>query len=53
MDIINFTDFNLEEFYRDIYSINKDIKVFLVSARSGEGMKELCDYLKEKANKRL
>ena len=53
MDIISFTDFNLEGFYKDIYSINKDIKVFLVSSRSGEGIEELCDYLKEKVNKRL
>lgn len=51
MDIISFTDFDLEEFYKDIYSLNNDIKVFLVSARNGVGIKELCDYLKEKVNK--
>lgn len=45
MDIINFTDFNLDEFYEDIYSLNKNIKVFLVSARSGDGIGEFCDYL--------
>lgn len=51
MDIINFTDFNLDEFYKDIYSLNKDIKVFLVSARDGEGIEELCDYLIKKVSK--
>jgi len=51
MDIIGFTDFDLEEFYKDIYSLNNDIKVFMVSARNGSGIKELCDYLKEKVNK--
>ncbi|SHJ26754.1 hydrogenase nickel incorporation protein HypB [Clostridium cavendishii DSM 21758] len=48
MDIIEFTDFNLDEFYEDIYLLNKDIKVFLVSARSGEGISEFCNYLESK-----
>ena len=48
MDIIKFTDFNLNEFYEDIYSLNKDIKVFLVSARDGDGIEELCNYFTEK-----
>lgn len=52
MDIINFTDFNLDEFYEDIYSLNKDIKLFLVSARNGEGIEDLCYYLVEKINTR-
>lgn len=50
MDIINYTDFNLKEFYEDIYSLNKDIKVFLVSARDGDGIEELCNYFTEKVN---
>lgn len=45
IDILQFTDFDLEEFYKDIYSINKEIKVFLVSARTGEGIDELSNYL--------
>lgn len=48
MDIINFTDFNLDEFYTDIYSLNKDMKVFLVSARNGDGIEELGNYFIEK-----
>lgn len=48
MDIINFTDFNLDEFYKDIYSLNKDMKVFLVSARNGDGIEELGNYFIEK-----
>jgi hydrogenase nickel incorporation protein HypB len=50
MDIINYTDFDLNEFYEDIYSLNKDIKVFLVSARDGEGIEELCNYFIKKVN---
>jgi len=50
MDIINYTDFDLNEFYEDIYSLNKDIKVFLVSARDGDGIDELCRYFTAKVN---
>lgn len=45
LDIIDYTDFDLEEFYKDIFSINKDVKLFIVSARNGEGIKSLCNYL--------
>lgn len=51
MDIINFTNFDLEEFYKDIHSLNKNIKVFLVSARDGDGIEELCDYFTKKVKK--
>ena len=51
MDIINYTDFNLNEFFEDIYSLNKDIKVFLVSARDGDGIEELCNYFTEKVKR--
>ncbi|PRR81530.1 hydrogenase nickel incorporation protein HypB [Clostridium vincentii] len=51
MDIINFTNFDLEEFYKDIYSLDKNIKVFLVSARDGDGIEELCDYFTQKVKK--
>ncbi|GAA0086013.1 hydrogenase nickel incorporation protein HypB [Clostridium sp. CTA-7] len=52
IDIINFTDFNIDEFYEDIYSLNKDIKVFVISARNGKGIEELCHYLIDKINVR-
>lgn len=47
LDLIDYTDFDLEEFYQDIFSINQDIKLFLVSARNGEGIKSFCDYLSD------
>jgi hydrogenase nickel incorporation protein HypB len=50
LDILEFTDFDLEEVYKDIYSLNKDIKVFEISARNGEGIMELCNYLVGKVN---
>lgn len=44
IDMLELTDFDKEEFYKDIYSINRDIKVFEISCRSNEGIKELSDY---------
>ena len=45
IDMIELTDFDKEEFYNDVYSINRDIKVFETSCRSSEGIKELIDYM--------
>ncbi|KGK90823.1 hydrogenase nickel incorporation protein HypB [Clostridium sp. HMP27] len=44
MDMIKLTNFNMEEFYKDIKSINQDIRVFEVSCVTGEGINALCDY---------
>lgn len=45
IDMLELTDFDKEEFYKDIYSLNKDIKVFEVSCRNNTGVKELNDYI--------
>ena len=45
IDMIELTDFNKEEFYNDIYSINRNIKVFETSCRNTAGIKELTDYI--------
>lgn len=47
MDIVEYTDFNIDEFYNDLKSLNENIKVFQTSCTKGEGVKELCHYLKE------
>ncbi|MGL5353109.1 MAG: hydrogenase nickel incorporation protein HypB [Clostridium sp.] len=52
VDIINFTDFNKEEFYRDLNSLNKDIKVLEVSCRENSGLDELSKYFAEKIEKK-
>lgn len=46
IDLLPFTDFNLEEFYRDIYSLNTSIKIFEVSCREGFGVESLSEFLK-------
>lgn len=45
MDMLHCTDFELEEFYHDIYSLNQDIKVFEVSCREAKGLDKLTKYL--------
>ena len=45
IDMIELTDFNKEEFYNDVYSINRDIKVFETSCRDSNGIKDLIDYM--------
>ncbi len=52
IDMIELTDFDKEEFYKDIYSLNKDIKVFETSCRNNDGIKCFSDYLIEEINKK-
>jgi len=47
IDLIDSTDFDKNEFYRDVKALNKDIKVFEVSCREGIGIDEVSKYLKE------
>lgn len=52
MDMINLTNFNLDEFYKDIYSINKDVKVFEVSSIDKKGLDEVINYFIDEINKK-
>lgn len=46
IDLIDSTDFDKNEFYRDIKALNKDIKVFEVSCREDLGLEELSEFFK-------
>ncbi|OFI07119.1 hydrogenase isoenzymes nickel incorporation protein HypB [Clostridium acetireducens DSM 10703] len=50
IDMIHLTDFNLEEFYKDVISLNKDAHIFEVSCRTGEGIEKLSKYLIDNIN---
>lgn len=50
IDIIEFTDFDINEFYEDIKSLNKEAVVFEISCRNKIGIDELCNYFKTKIN---
>ena len=48
MDLIQYTNFSMEELYQDIRSLNKDMKIFEVSCADGEGFDDLCQYLQQR-----
>lgn len=48
IDLIDFTDFDMNEFYKDIKSLNEDALVFELSCRNTIGIDNLCNYLKSK-----
>ena len=48
LDIIDHTNFDINEFYRDIRMLNKNIKVFEISCKDNRGIEELSDFLKSK-----
>lgn len=48
IDLIDSTDFDRNEFYRDVRALNKDIKVFEVSCREDLGIEELSEFFKAK-----
>ncbi|WP_069998691.1 hydrogenase nickel incorporation protein HypB [Cellulosilyticum sp. I15G10I2] len=52
MDILPFTDFNKQEFYQDIYSLNETIKVFEVSCREGTGLNDFITFLTDAIKKK-
>lgn len=50
IDILEFTNFDMDEFYDDIRSLNKEAKIFEISCRTKDGITQLCDYLKNQIN---
>lgn len=52
MDMIELTDFDLDEFYKNISLLNGDTEIFEVSCRTKEGVNELCKYLKEEIKRK-
>jgi len=54
LDLIEFTDFNKEEFYRDIKSLNDNVDTFETSCVRNQGIDEICSWLMRKIqNKKL
>jgi len=51
IDLLEFTDVNMENLQKDILSINPQIKIFQVSARTGEGMAAWAGWLEEIAGR--
>lgn len=52
VDMIDLTDFDKEEFYKDIYSLNNNIKVFEVSCRTNIGIDDVSNYFLDKVKEK-
>ncbi|WP_061214264.1 hydrogenase nickel incorporation protein HypB [Syntrophomonas wolfei] len=52
IDLLAYTDFSLEKFQEDLAQINPSAIVFLVSGRTGEGVKEWTEWLLEEVSKK-
>ena len=48
LDLIEFTDFDKEEFYRDIKSLNANADTFETSCVKDQGIEEICSWLRSK-----
>ncbi len=50
VDLIPYLDFDEEFFMKGIRALNKDVPVFKVSGKTGEGFEEVAQWLQNKAN---
>lgn len=50
VDLIPYLDFDEEFFMKGIRALNKDVPVFKVSGKTGEGFEEVANWLQNKAN---
>ncbi|WZL72503.1 hydrogenase nickel incorporation protein HypB [Clostridiaceae bacterium 35-E11] len=48
VDLIEHTNFSMDELYKDVKSLNEDIKIFEVSCTKGDGIDKLSRFLKDK-----
>lgn len=48
IDLIEFTNFDKEEFLKDIKSLNSNALIFETSCVKDKGLDEICDWIKEK-----
>ncbi len=53
IDLLNFTDVNLETLRKDIRRINPEIKIFEVSARTGQGIHGWAAWLADKVKEKV
>ncbi|EPS50722.1 hydrogenase nickel incorporation protein HypB [Clostridium botulinum] len=45
IDILPYTNFNLEQFYKDAKCLNPKVKIFEVSATRGDGINKICNLI--------
>ncbi len=47
IDLLPYTNFNLDNFMKDVLSLNPNIKIFQLSAETGEGLEDWCRWLRD------
>lgn len=47
IDILGFSDFNFEKFKERVFSVNKKIKIYSLSAKTGENFNQWIDFLEK------
>ncbi|MGE5372377.1 MAG: hydrogenase nickel incorporation protein HypB [Solirubrobacterales bacterium] len=52
LDLVPYTDFDLERFRKDVKHLNPSARVFYVSARTGEGIAAWADWLLEEVQRK-
>lgn len=50
IDLLPYSNFNLDSFVKDIKSINPNIEIIKTSATTGEGLEQWCQWLIKKVN---
>jgi hydrogenase nickel incorporation protein HypB len=48
IDLLPYTDFSTDKFMEDLKRLSREVKVFHVSAKTGEGVEELAEWLRKK-----
>jgi hydrogenase nickel incorporation protein HypB len=48
IDLLPYTDFSMEELRKTVLAMNPSIRIFPVSAKTGEGMEKLTEWLGNK-----
>ncbi len=51
VDLLEVVDFDIERAKADVLKLNRDIRIFAVSAKTGQGLEQWCDWLAERTNK--
>lgn len=53
MDLLPYLDFDLGLFYSNLHDVHPDVRVIEVSARTGAGLDEWCDWIRAKSPRML
>jgi hydrogenase nickel incorporation protein HypB len=47
IDLLGAVDFDIEKVKADVFKLNKNVKIFLLSAKTGDGLQQWCEWLVE------